>query len=373
MPNIPPHAAHKHLDRSISPNSFPHSPLYDPPSGHNLGRSIPDDASNLSLPPRPSSVTLPSIGQEGNEYADVDYGSTTAANRIGPDAVAQMRNIGGDLKLHAPKPSLPQASAKAQVKAVTRTDDQLAAAHGFGKAGTPLSEEPDAFPRSPTLNATSIRSGSQPSGPSSRRQSIAPGEEAQGPAELGLRVPINPNMGDVQAPSPNPFSINQDHHGPGKRRHHSRTKSGRDIYLPPGSYGLHGHGLPSHDKFDKDWYAKHPDQLVHEETIGHGHYSATGSGRGEWALSSDDLNKIVRNTASRGAGFGRREILQVHEGVCANKIRYQRRNYELSRRADRVSCLRSIFFTNCVACTRWRRLTEATFRQLAACHRVTTA
>ncbi len=221
-----------------------------------------------------------------------------------------MRNIGGDLKLHAPKPSLPQASAKAQVKAVTRTDDQQAAAHGFGKTGTPTFEEPDPFGKFPTLRATSIPgSGSQPSGPSSRRQSIAPGEDDQGPAELGLRVPINPNAGDVQAPSPAPFSNLSDHHGPGKRRHHSRTKSGREVYLPPGSYGLHGHGVHTHDKFDKDWYAKHPDQYLHEETIGHGHYSATGSGRGEWALSSDDLNKIVRNTASRGAGFGRREII----------------------------------------------------------------
>ncbi|ERF73008.1 hypothetical protein EPUS_07102 [Endocarpon pusillum Z07020] len=307
MPEIPPRPAHKRLDRSVSPSSFPHSPLYDPPSSHNLGRSISNDTSNLSLPPRPPSVTLPSIGQEGSEYADINYDTPTPAESVGPEEVGQMRNIGGDLKLHAPKPSLPQASAKAQVKAVTRTDDQQAAAHGFGKAGSPSHEESDPFTRSPTLRATSIPSGSQPSGPTSRRHSIAPGEEEQGPAELGLRVPINPNMGDVQAPSPAPFSALSDHHGPGKRRHHARTKSGREVYLPPGSYGLHGHGVPTHDKFDKDWYAKHPDQLLHEETIGHGHYSATGSGRGEWALSSDDLNKIVRNTASRGAGLGTNE------------------------------------------------------------------
>jgi Altered inheritance of mitochondria protein 21 len=310
MPEIPPRPAHKRLDRSVSPSSFPHSPLYDPPSGHNLGRSISNDPSNLSLPQRPPSVTLPSIGQEGNEYADITYGDTDLAEPVGPEGVAQMRSIGGDLKLHAPKPSLPQASAKAQVKAVTRTDDHQAAAHGFGKAETPTYEEADPFGRSPILKATSLpRSGSQTSGPLSRRQSIAPAEDEQGPAELGLRVPINPNAGDVQAPSPAPFSNLTEHHGHGKKRYHSRTKSGREVYLPPGSYGLHGHGVHTHDKFDKDWYSKHPDQLVHEETIGHGHYSATGSGRGEWAMSSEDLNKIVRNTASRGAGFGRREIV----------------------------------------------------------------
>jgi Altered inheritance of mitochondria protein 21 len=310
LPEIPPRPLHKWIDRSVSPKNFPQSPLYDPPSGHTLGRSISNDPSNLSLPARPPSVTLPSIGQEGNEYADISYHQQTPADAIGPEGVAQMRSIGGDLKLHAPKPSLPQASAKAQVKAVTRTDDQQAAAHGFGKASTPQFEEPDPFGRSPALKATSIApSGSQPSGPTSRRQSIAPGEDEQGPAELGLRVPINPNAGDVQAPSPAPFSSLSENHLPGKKRHHARTKSGRDVYHPPGSYGLHGHGVPAHDRFDKDWYAKHPEQLVHEETIGHGHYSATGSGRGEWALSSDDLNKIVRDTASRGAGFGRREIV----------------------------------------------------------------
>ena len=320
MPEVPPRPAQKRLDRSVSPNHFSHSPLYDAPSGHNLGRSISNEPSNLSLPARPPSVTLPSIGQEGNEYADIDYSSSAPEDAPEAEGAAQMRNIGGDLKLHAPKPSLPQASAKAQVKAVTRTDDQQAAAHGFGKAGTPATptyEESDPLGLSPRLKATSItQSSSQPSAPVSRRQSIAPGEDEQESAELGLRVPINPNAGHVQAPSPAPHSAHPDHHvhghhGHGKKRHHSRTKSGRDIYLPPGSYGLHGHGVHTHHKFDKDWYAKHPDLYLHEESIGHGHYSATGSGRGEWALSSDDLNKIVRDTASRGAGFGRRETVAI--------------------------------------------------------------
>jgi hypothetical protein len=75
-------------------------------------------------------------------------------------------------------------------------------------------------------------------------------------------------------------------------------------FLPPGSYGLHGHGLPPQDKFEKDWYAKHPEAAQHEETSGHGVYESIGSGRGSFALSRDDLNKIVRETASRGAGFG---------------------------------------------------------------------
>jgi Altered inheritance of mitochondria protein 21 len=38
---------------------------------------------------------------------------------------------------------------------------------------------------------------------------------------------------------------------------------------------------------------------------------AIGDGRGEWALSSDDLNKIVRETASRGAGLGKYGLTDV--------------------------------------------------------------
>jgi hypothetical protein len=35
-----------------------------------------------------------------------------------------------------------------------------------------------------------------------------------------------------------------------------------------------------------------------------GQYGAIGDSRGQWALSSEDLNKIVRETASRGVGLG---------------------------------------------------------------------
>ena len=57
--------------------------------------------------------------------------------------------------------------------------------------------------------------------------------------------------------------------------------------------------------FEKDWYAKHPEELQQEESHGHGVYEGLGSGRGSFALSSNDLNRIVRATASRTAGLGR--------------------------------------------------------------------
>lgn len=64
--------------------------------------------------------------------------------------------------------------------------------------------------------------------------------------------------------------------------------------------GRFGHAIPhQNDHFERAYYEKHP-ELVKKEA---GQY---GEGRGEWALSSDDLNKIVRNTASRGAGLGKK-------------------------------------------------------------------
>lgn len=305
LPEIPPRPLHKRLDRSISPtrDHFPQSPLNEPPLGSTLGlaRTRSNEPSNLNLPPRPPSVTLPSVGQEGNEYADLEYGSsTTTASSETQDPAPQTRNVHGDLPMHAPKPSLPKSSAKAQVQAVTRTDSREASALGFGSSSTAAQEDNE--PSNRSLRSKSSFSRPTSSASIERRRGSAANDDEHGPAELGIRVPINPALGDVQAPSPSPAvpHTGSTSHG-GSKRHHSRTKSGRTILLPPDSYGLHGHGVTI-DKFDKDWYAKHPEAYQHEE--GHGQYSGIGSGRGVWAMSSEDLNKIVRDTASRGAGFG---------------------------------------------------------------------
>lgn len=292
LPEIPPRPIPKRLDRSVSPGNFPRSPLNEPFVPLSKTKSQ-DAAAQGLIPRRPSVQHLPSVGQEGMEYADID------APKDSPVAPAeQTRSVAHDLQLHAPKPSLPKSAAAAQVQAVTRTDSGTAAAHGFGKPGTPGHDdhhESDALGRVRS-RASFSRPNSSASG--NRRASIV---EEHGPAELGLRVPINPLLGDVQAPSPAPFTPS--HTGERKARNHSRAKS-RDG-LPPGSYGLHGHGVPPTDPFERDWYAKHPDELQHEEAHGHGVYEGIGSGRGAFALSSDDLNRIVRDTASRGAGFGK--------------------------------------------------------------------
>lgn len=304
LPEIPPRPTTKKTvsNRSISPANYPQSPLFEMPSS-TMGRTISNDPSNLSLPPRPPSVTLPSIGQEGSEYADIQYENSVPNPPQSIEAAAQTRNVGGDLQLHAPKPSLPTASAKTQVEAVTKTTAKQVAALGLGKPSTPGHDDQEHAPV--PLRAKSSFSRPASSASNERRASVQYGED-QVTSELGIRVPINPLLGEVQAPSPAPFGDKPlstgGNGGHGQRKRHIRTMSGREVFLPPGSYGLHAHGVQTQDKFEQDWYAKHPEQYVHDED--QGHYASTGTGRGEFALSSEDLNQIVRSTASRGAGFG---------------------------------------------------------------------
>jgi hypothetical protein len=293
VPTIPPRPQNRRADRSMSPglDNYARSPLNETPFASNLSRHT----SNMTLPPRPPSVTLPSLGQEGNEYADLEYENEDPdeglTQQITP-AAEQTRQIGSDLHLHAPKPSLPKSSAKAQVQTVTRTDSGTAAALGYGKPQTPVHDE------EPLGKRLSHVSRPDSSASTQRRQSMQFEDDEHGIPEIGQRVPMYPNAGDVQAPSPAPFASMpstgvgfHNNNGGQRPRHHTRTKSGN---LPPGSYGLHGHGVEPADKFEKAWYDKHP-EARHEE---HGQYGPglTG-GRGEYSLSSEDLNKIVRSTS----------------------------------------------------------------------------
>jgi len=304
IPKIPPRPANRRLERSISREreSFARSPLNETKYLGNHGNhsksslggdNEPTSRSSVDLPRRPSSVTLPSIGQEGNEYAEV-LGAPTDELGTSP---TQTRNVANDLKLHAPKPSLPTSSAKQRVSQVTRTDSGQAASFGIGKAG---SGSDDKNPGSRDLK-TKASFASQASNGTERPPSSL--ESDHGIPEIGQRVPMYPNAGDVQAPSPAPFPTPYApgigfHNDGSKPRHHARKTSARDHDVPLEAYGRHGHQVLPHDRFEKAYYEKHP-ELFKKEL---GQY---GEGRPEWALSSDDLNKIVRDTASRGAGLGK--------------------------------------------------------------------
>lgn len=291
LPELPPRPVPKHVERSVSPANYPQSPLNEP---YGLSRT-----KTQELPARPPSVHhMPTPGEEGMEYANIQYKPENPSSALAQDAGAQTRTIGEDLPMHAPKPSLPKASATAQVQSVTKTD--LARPSNDDLNLTRTQSRPSfSRPGSVVRPGSATRPDSAAS--DGRRQSATYGDD-NGPTSLGLRVPINPLLGDVQAPTPQGMSPQVTGESP---RRHSRRKSGVEDFRPPDSYGLHGHGMIANNKFERDWYAKHPEQLEHEEREGRGVYEGIGSGRGEFALSSDELNKIVRDTASRNAGLGK--------------------------------------------------------------------
>ena len=317
-PRIPPRPA-RAMDRSSSPHrdSFARSPLNKSTfalsgGGHNLAQAL--NATSPTPTQDESTLELPSIGQEGTEYAAFfekqPQGATSASEpRLASTATptTTTRNVVRDIELHAPKPALPTSSAKARIATVTRTDSSQAAAAGIGRAHE---DDKDPIGRSLKTRASFASENSLVS--SERTPSTQPGDVEHGIPEIGQRVPMYPNAGDVQAPSPAPFGgvgtpsaagvLVEAHQRSG--RHHRRTRSSRDhLQPPPGSYGLHGHGTPSHDRFERAWYEKHPEALEHEE---HGEYGpGIGGGRGEFALSREELDRIVRETASKGAGVGK--------------------------------------------------------------------
>lgn len=237
-------------------------------------------------------MTLPSIGQEGSEYANL--------HTLHDNVPEQTKNVAGDLPLHAPTASLPSAAAKTRIQTVTRTDSSQAAAAGIGKL----------FPDDRSAHAgDSGRSDS--SAGRSRPQSVYKEDERHGIPEIGVQVPMYPNAGDVQAPTPSPFAsgpvtgvgfFNKGDQPQG--RNHSRTKSGREIFHgPPGSYGLHGHGIIPKDEFEQQWYAKHPQDLQREKQGEYGHHIKENRKDYHWV--GDDLVKLVHQSASKGHGMGR--------------------------------------------------------------------
>ncbi|KAM4063048.1 altered inheritance of mitochondria protein 21 domain-containing protein [Hirsutella rhossiliensis] len=298
MPKIPPRPAHKHIDRSVSPNPdrFAPSPLSGGVTVKPANRAQllgPRERADEAID-RSGSVPMPSVGEEGVEYSAVaDEMNYEERRSSSPE---QTRTVGEDLKLHAPKPSLPAASAKQQVMAVTRTDSDRAASFGIGRPGSTAGE------RSASRNSNRKRPGSSYSAHSDHHT-----DDEQGIPEIGQRVPMNPHLGDVQAPSPGPGATSEG----ANKRHHGRKLSARG--LPPGSYGLHGHGVAPQDKLDKAYYQKHPEVLEREQ------HTPLHDRQNDFAMSSSDLNKLVRDTASRQSAPGNAEL----RGTPTEEVAFQ--------------------------------------------------
>ncbi|KIH89438.1 hypothetical protein SPBR_06565 [Sporothrix brasiliensis 5110] len=283
-PKIPPRPARRAVDRSLSPSRdrFAPSPLDSLLSKSPSRATFNLGSSNLASDPidRAGSVDLPTVGQEGIEYDAVAEELSASKSQAGSSRAASpehTRTVGDDVKLHAPKPSLPAISAKQRVATVTRTDSEKAASFGIGQASSGGDTKKKASTASQDL--------------SSNEDGLE--DDEHGIPEIGRQVPMYPNAGDVQAPSPGPDAV-----ADGGKRNHSRKKSARGFGdLPPGSYGLHGHGVIASDKLEKAYYGKHPELIEKEHTP---HDSDRTQ---DYSMTSADLNKIVRETASRGSGI----------------------------------------------------------------------
>lgn len=274
-PLVPPRPTNKRIDRSKSPNPdrFAQSPFTDGLISPLAAQFSPSDRSGED--DHHDSVPMPSVGEEGLEYSVI----TAELKGEGTEDPEQTRSVAQDLKLHAPKPSLPASSAKERLQTVTRTDSDKAASFGIGKPGYLEG-------RSASRNGLKKKSSTSFSTTSEQDHQL---DDEHGIPEIGQRVPMNPHLGDVQAPSPAPGSD-------GNGKNHSRRHSSRG--LPPGSYGMHGHGVDSQDELDKAYYKKHPELLQRE------HHTPLHDRQNDFALSSNDLNKLVRETAKRRSGIG---------------------------------------------------------------------
>jgi hypothetical protein len=234
---------------------------------------------------------MPGVGEEGQEYAAAieELGSSPEVSRRGSGSPEQTRSVGEDVKLHAPKPTVPAASAKQRVATVTRTDSDRAASFGIGR---PSSDEQF------HAGARTLKKKASTTSQLSHHSELHTDDE-HGIPEIGQRVPMLSYAGDVQAPSPAPPRAPSVDSTRSTRHHTRRTSSRNGFYdLPPGSYGLHGHGVESTDKLEKAYYEKHPDVYQKE------HYTPLHDRVKDYSMSREDLNKIVRDTANHGVGFG---------------------------------------------------------------------
>lgn len=272
QPKVPPRPA----KRGVSPNPDRYAP--SPLNSGILGAKKHQSDSNDPIE-RSKSVELPAVaGEEGMEYDAL--AEAASSSRESTTSPTQTRTIDENLRIYAPKAERPASSAKERIMQVTRTDSERAASFGIGK---PITEVPTPSNRSMKKKASTTDGMSENEAE----------DDEHGIPEIGQQIPLLPNAGDVQAPSPAPGSE-------AAKMGHKRKSSSRG--LPPGSYGLHGHGVAPQDKLNKEYYQKHP-ELLKAEHHPYQHDRVTN-----FSLSSDQLNRLVRDTETNGHGVGTHDL-----------------------------------------------------------------
>lgn len=318
IPNIPPRPVRK-TDPSPDRERFTRSPLNALPGFRPPPQPL---AAAVGAPRRPSSINLPSdAGQEGSEYSSYDQLPDEAH---GVNIDTETHNVTANVPLHAPKASVPASLAKRNIAKVTKTDSLGVAAKNRSEEDV-LKYQPETH--SPLARVTSRDESGQRRPPStephplrnrtsfSRSHQSLPGTsrppsmhgDYDGIPEIGRQIPLYPNAGDVQAPSPGP---GQSQHAPGigffndgSARAHHRKRSSRHEFGPPDTYGLHGHGVGPQDQFERNWAAKHPDEAARESTAHHLPRPAS-------AMSTEQLNRLV-HLMQEDAGMGKPKYIAL--------------------------------------------------------------
>ncbi|RKF62202.1 putative protein impact protein [Erysiphe neolycopersici] len=275
-PKIPSRPIDKSTGRSISPNqdNYARTPLNKAPLCLNINEAENQVSATNSAGLSDSeichllSVKLPSIGQEGTEYADVYKTQDENLNKL----PINNKHISSSCQSDKLESTYLKSGVESLVTAMAHTDSS----------------------KDSVMTNTSEGIGTD-------RQISDVSKNTQGIPQIGLFVPMYPNAGDVQAPSQslkaNKITGNSSDDHKEESKYDSQKLNGRVQEIPSDAYGRYGHGFVSQDLFDKAYYKKHPELFKKE--IG-----SYGETRPEWAMSSEDLNKIVQDTAGHGTKIG---------------------------------------------------------------------
>ncbi|KAI5286284.1 hypothetical protein KEM54_006909 [Ascosphaera aggregata] len=247
-------------------------------------------------------VKIPSIGQEGVEYANYDRLKAEAETEHDAEVEqhshqhqdqhqqeeellqhhhqppsSQTRNIAQDLKLHSPRPS----SGHTQARVTSMARNGLDNNGNDDNNNTFSSSRPSLSSRPSSMVYADSETGSDRPASNAATAANNTATTTTTTATPGTRVPMYPGAGEVQAPTP--------------RSDSARPKASGEFPRPPDSYGLHSHDIEPTSKLEKEWYQKHPEAQERKEKVS----KAMHGPRPENALSSDALNKLVRETARK--------------------------------------------------------------------------
>ncbi|KAF2860311.1 hypothetical protein K470DRAFT_277040 [Piedraia hortae CBS 480.64] len=239
----------------------------NPPEIHEVP---PSDQSVLPVsahyePREGGGVSLPSnAGEQGVGHNHYNSGEESARP-------PHTMSVSADVPLQQPTASHPQSTAKSRIAGVTRTDSAQAAAAGIGRSR----------PEDDSNETGGHEADPHPLQP---RQSVdRPNyDHHEGIPEIGQQIPLFPNAGDVQAPSP------------------GRQPGSRPNPYTSDSYGIRGRGSAKQNRFEKDWIAKHPEEAAKERSP----YLL----RPESAMSSEQLNKLVSESSEYGTESSRQAL-----------------------------------------------------------------